>query len=66
MFNLCGINQTVGLGRSGSALGRFRNFHRAQFFHLEMGIIKLILQARFNEWTARNIMLAYSGSAIPC
>lgn len=47
MFNLCGINQTVGLGRSGSALGRFRNFHRAQFFHLENGDNKTHLAGPF-------------------
>lgn len=31
-----------------------------------MRIIKPILQARFNEWMARNTLLGHSGSAIPC
>ena len=31
-----------------------------------MGIIKPILQAYFNEWTAQDTVLASSGSAVPC
>ena len=31
-----------------------------------MGIIKPILQAYFNEWTAQNTALTSGGSAVPC
>lgn len=37
MFNLFSVDQIVGLGASGPALGKFLNFHRPQFLHLENG-----------------------------